>query len=717
MYEVIITGVVQGVGFRPFIYKQCTKRGLKGFIQNIGSGVRIVIDNYQLLQIILSNLPPLAKIDKITVFPYKSPEVFTQFNIRNSTGEGFSEIPPDLFLCSKCYKELHQINNRRYQYFFNTCTNCGPRYSITFKNPYDRKNTSMQQFAMCSECQKEYGEATSRRYHAQTIACPNCGPKLKLINNSQQKIIAYDIEAIAHAAKLMKQGKIIAIKGIGGFHLACNMQSKTIMKLRKITMRQHKPYAIMCQDLAMACHLATITKKEKALLISNSRPIVILKKKFPLKEVSELNTLGIMLPYTALHYLLFDYLTEPIIMTSANISGEPITTEDSQQWVDFILTHDRAIVNSIDDSVIKVIKDQPLFLRRSRGFVPQSINLGKTCTKSILAMGAEMNNTFAILKKNQIYLSPHLGDTKNWKILMNYQHTISKFLQFTQTRPEIILADLHPNYNTSLYAQTLADSWQIPMIKVQHHQAHAYSAALEHHVDDFTAIVCDGIGYGEDGAIWGGEIFHNQQRTGHLEYHYLLGGDSATKQPAKMLFSILSKILNPKELQTFLKNDLLPQQCKLLQTQLERKINCPLTSSCGRILDAASYLLHICKETDYDGRPAILLDEFATTPYKITPIIKNDILFTTPLFEFLIHNLSKDRTRLAATVLHYLSQGLYELAKQHGSPLIFTGGCAYSKHMTTFMKKQGVKVNTQVPAGDGGISLGQIGWYINQVKK
>lgn len=714
MFEFIITGVVQGVGFRPYIYKQCQNYGLNGYIQNIGTGVKIVINNRKLLQIILKSPPPLARIDIIKIHRYNNPETYSNFTIKQSTGNGFAEIPADLFLCSECNDELHDPSNRRYQYFFTTCTNCGPRYSMTYKNPYDRATTSMNEFAMCQQCHTEYANPFDRRYHAQTIACPTCGPTLTLIKNSNtdHSIIAKNIHAITQTATLLAKGEIVAIKGVGGFHLACNTDPKTVRKLRVLTGRKHKPYAVMCKDIEMAQRIATITDIEKELLLSGVRPIVAVQKKQPLSSITELQSIGIMMPYTALHFLLFDYVNEPILMTSANMPGEPITTETSQQWVSYILTHDRKIVNAIDDSVIKVIVRTPLLLRRSRGFAPQSIAIHTQRKQTILAMGAEMNNTFAMFDSGRIYMSPYIGNTAHWTVFQTYQETIKKYITLTHTVPKILLGDLHPNYNTSTYGKTLARQWNIPFISVQHHRAHAFSAAIEHNLDNFIAIVCDGTGYGDDGAMWGGEIFYNEKRIGHLEYQLQPGGDAATDHPIHMVFSILSKIIDVRDIRLLLGSQLTNQQFLLLQTTLEKRINCPFTSSCGRILDAAACLLRVCNNRDYEGRAAMLLDESATTPYALSPVIANNILQTTPLFTYLITHIHKDPKRLAATVFQYLSEGLLDIARQTGGNITFTGGCAYSKYMTTFMLKNGVKINSHIPSGDGGISSGQIGWYL-----
>jgi hydrogenase maturation protein HypF len=712
MYKFKIKGVVQGVGFRPYIYNACKNARLVGYVQNIGEGVVIEVDDKEKLLEILKDIPILARIDSIDIRASK--KLFTDFTIKKSAGKGFAEIPPDLYLCKNCHAELTDPRDPRHGYFFITCTNCGPRFSIIKQNPYDRHTTTMADFKMCQRCEKEYNDPLNRRYHAQTIACKDCGPKLYIGEIA-------DLGAIQKTAQLIQNNCIVAIKGIGGFHLACNTKPKTIKQLNKITGRKHKPYALMCKDIKMIREIAYVSKKEQEVLTSFKRPIVILRKKKPLNAVSELDTIGVMLPYTGLHYLLFDHLDEPVVMTSSNKSGEPITVSKNQQLVKDILHHTRKIENPVDDSLIKVIKSTCLLLRRSRGYVPQSIPIGSGSIPikssnniSVLALGAELNSVFSVYAKKRVFVSQYLGNTSNIAMFENYKKMLQKFLDFTNTKPEIILADAHPFYNTALYAAELSQKLGLPLVKIQHHRAHAYSVAGEHGLYDFTAIVCDGLGYGEDDNIWGGEVFVNDKRVGHLEEQYQLGGDSAVVYPGKMLFSILRKFLPLHETKKYLHNFFDDQELEILNKQYHKKFNCPLTSSAGRVLDAASFLLGFCDRRTYEARPAMILEARSSgIHYNFKPIIKNNILLTTPLFEFLVQNIGKKPTaRLAATVQHYLIQGLYKIAMQYKKSLFFSGGCAYNKIMASFILEQGGRVNTKVPCGDGGISFGQLAYYL-----
>ncbi len=719
MYRFFIKGVVQGVGFRPYIYNACVKEGIKGYVQNTGNGVVAVVSDKEKFIEILMNKPPLARIDSWEAKEeenYKE-EDFKGFSIIKSEGKGFAEVPPDLYLCEDCLRELKDPKNRRKGYFFITCTNCGPRFSIAEESPYDRKTTSMKDFEMCPTCKAEYENPTDRRYHAQTIACQECGPKIRLYSNGQET------GSIEEAAELLKKGETVAIKGVGGFHLACKLNSAK--RLRQMTRREHKPYAIMVKDIKMAKQYAEITEKEKELLESIERPITLLKKKKEKKEelrlVSELDTIGVMLPYTALHYLLFEHLDEPLVMTSSNMPDYPITTEKEQQFTTHILDHDRRITNHVDDSVVKVIGGKKLFLRRSRGYVPRSIelDLDDNIKEDIIALGAEMNSTFCIVKDGKAILSQYQGNTANYDSFENYKKSIKKMLKMTNCKPKAVICDMHPEYNTSLYAQELAEEYGAKVVRVQHHLAHAYSVAAEHKIKDFTAIVADGLGYGPDGTIWGGEIFINGERAAHLEEQPQIGGDAATRSPARMLMGILSKILTKKELRRRMLEHYDGEMVTVLERQLETGFNVPKTTSCGRILDAAAVFLGLCDRRTYDGRPAMLLEANSGESYEIEPVIYDNTLMTTPLFRWLILNEDKDKKRLAATVQEYLAKGMYKLAKEYGNgkPVLLSGGCAYSHILTSYMLSKGVLINEKVPAGDGGISFGQAVYYAQVIAK
>jgi hydrogenase maturation protein HypF len=712
MHKFKVTGLVQGVGFRPYIYNACTTLDLVGYVQNVGDGVVIVVNDEQKLRQILNNILAHMRIDSIVVLP--SSEHCNSFSIKESTGStgAASEIPPDLFLCPDCERELGDPKDRRFGYFFITCTACGPRFTIACASPYDRGTTTMRDFAMCATCREEYTDPKDRRYHAQTIACHDCGPVLSLFENGKQAEGMSSDEIFRRVALSIAEGETVAIKGVGGFHLACAMKEESIARLNKLRGRSHKPYAVMCRDITMARTIAQISDSEESSLISVARPIVIVKKlrNTPdLSAASELDTIGIMLPYTPIHHLLFKHYDKPIVMTSSNLSGEPITSEHNEQFVPMVLSHDRHIKNTADDSVIKIIGEHPLLVRRSRGFVPHSIRLPSGNGKNILALGAEMNNTFALCDSTgRLTMSQHMGNTANVASLDRYRSSITDFLNYANVIPDLIVRDLHPSFNTSLYGADLADRFGIPIISVQHHRAHVYSAALEHQLTDFVGIACDGLGYGDDGNIWGGEIFSNDVRIGHLEEQVQLGGDAAARFPHRMLYGILRKFLSAEEAAIHMQGPFSKEKIHMLEQQLNARFNAPLTTSAGRILDAAAALLQLCRERTYDGRPAMLLEAHSGEPYACTPVIRDGVLMTTPLFQFLIQNLHKDRARLSATIQHYIAEGLFEIAKEEHKPIVWAGGCAYNRIMTTYMIERGVLINKEIPPGDGGISAGQI---------
>ncbi len=706
-----ITGVVQGVGFRPFIYGACTNAGLLGYVQNVGNGVEVVVDNTVAFQRILASVPSHIRIDGVR--EKKIDESYTDFTIKTSTGDGFSEIPPDFFLCDDCLAELTDPKNRRFGYFFITCTHCGPRFTITHGNPYDRDTTTMSPFELCPACRKEYEDPFDRRFHAQTIACHDCGPRLTLYRDGNPLFGMHSADIFKTIARTLEAGEIIAIKGVGGFHLMCAARKENIKRLNDLTGRAGKPYALLCRDIALAESISTITPKEKELLLSVERPIVLVQKNSMTPPASELDSVGIMLAYTALHILLFEHYKKPLICTSSNAMDAPITTLREEQFVSLVLDHDREIHNAVDDSVVKAIQETPLLIRRSRGFVPRSISIPSRNTAPILALGAEMNSTFALYDGHgRVILSPYLGNTAHPDTFRHYEESIERFLAMTRIIPKVILCDAHPSYRTSIFGKKLSEQIGVPLIPIQHHRAHAAGVAMEHGIDDFVAIVCDGLGIGDDGTIWGGEVFENGHRIGHLETHPQLGGDSAARHPYKMLYAILRSFLDPEKIEPLMKNQFTRKELVILEKQYGEHFNAPLTSSCGRVLDAAAALLGICNERTYDGRPAMLLESHSSQPFTLAPVIDGSILRTAPLFAYLVEHLHEDTRRLAATVESYLAEGLYTIAARQKKPIVWAGGCAYNRNMTTFFLERGVLVNHDVPPGDGGISFGQIAAYL-----
>jgi hydrogenase maturation protein HypF len=716
MYKIFVQGIVQGVGFRPYIYRKAKEFHLVGSVKNTGNGVEIIVNDKDFIHK-LTDLPPLARISTYIIEKIESADSFSDFFIlKSSESEGETELPPDIFMCTDCLRELRDKNNRRHNYYFITCTNCGPRFTMIEDYPYDRPFTSMDRFKMCPLCKSEYIDPFNRRYHAQTIACKNCGPKLRLLHDRKDIRGESDIETIRKAINLVKSGEVLSIKGVGGFHTCSLCDDGDVGKVREMFHRPHKPYALMVKDVEMVEKIAFVSKKEKELLQSPQRPIVVLKKKKKnaFQSASELDTIGVMLPYTALHYLMFDYINEPIVMTSCNIPGEPVSIVEKIGT--YFLTHERSIVNRCDDSVLKVIHDTPFFLRRSRGYTPIPVRIPIECQDTV-AMGAELNNAICATKKKKCYLSQYIGDTSKYETYNFLKDTVMKFIHLTRLKPQIIACDFHPSYNSTMFAKELAKKYKGKLIQIQHHKAHVASVAAEYQIIDYVGIAMDGLGYGDNGELWGGEIFSVRKgntftRVGHLEEQPQLGGDSATIYPKKMLFGILSKMLTENEL---LKLKLFDEkESRIYYKILQNDFNVQHTTSTGRILDAISALLGFCEKRTYDGRPAMILESMATTPLKFEPILSQEqgktILMTTPLFDYLLKS-KEDKGKLAATAQMYLAKGLFEIAKkalkQKDMPIVFSGGVAYNRMISGFMLKHGVLVNRELPAGDGGICYGQ----------
>ena len=716
MYKIFVQGIVQGVGFRPYIYRKAKENGLVGSVKNTGNGVEIIINDKDFIEK-LTNLPPLAKITDYTIKEMKSKKTYSDFIILKSTySEGETELPADIFMCDDCLKELKDKKNRRHNYYFITCTNCGPRFSMIEDYPYDRPLTSMNEFKMCSKCEAEYTNPLDRRYHAQTVACKDCGPKLKLLCGKEDISGSSDVETIKKAVDLIQSKESIAIKGVGGFHICSLCDDDSVERVRNILNRPYKPFAVMVKDIDMVETVACVSAKEKELLCSPQRPIVAIEKKQKddFKSVSELDSVGIILPYTALHFLMFDFINVPLLMTSCNIPGEPVSI--TEKIGKYFLTHERKIINRCDDSVLKVIEDKTFFLRRSRGYTPIPVRLPTDCLDTV-AVGAELNNVICTVKKNKCYLSQYVGDTSKYETFNFLKDTVYNSIKLTRLKPEIVVCDLHPTYNSTVFAKELAEKYNAKLIQIQHHKAHVASVAAEHTLTDYVGIAVDGLGYGDDGNIWGGEVFdvkkgNEFRRIGHLEEQPQLGGDSATLYPKKMLFGILSKLLDENEL---IKLGLFDEQeSRLYLKVLENNFNVPITTSSGRILDAVSALLGFCDRRTYDGRPAMILESVATKPYDFEPVISNkngkSVLMTTSLFEFLLNNINKDKGRLAATAQMYLAKGFFEMAKQKAgneAPIVLSGGVAYNRMISEFMMKNDVIVNKDIPCGDGGICYGQ----------
>lgn len=744
---------------RPFVYRLAVKNNLTGYVLNLGdAGVKIVVEGEEgnirsFLEELRSKKPPLAKFEKIRVKWSKARGEFETFKIEKSSNERVLEssyIPPDVAICDSCIRDMLNPGDRHYRYAFTCCADCGPRYTSIIEVPYDRERTTMRDFPLCDYCMEEYTNPMDRRYHAQGICCPLCGPKITLHARGGEVIDCKD--PIKEAAKLINEGAIVAVKGIGGSHLATlTTDDECVLKLRQRKKdRKYKPFAVMSLNLDEVRKYAVVSRKEEEVLTSFRRPIVLLRKRddFPLSEwISPgLHNIGVMLPYSGLHILLLQEVADPaVIMTSGNVSGKPIAANNEEiisrlnDVADYFLLHNRVIYQRCDDSVVRIVDGKTKLIRRSRGFVPEPIETPVPYKgRGILAVGPELTVTVSVMKDNRCYPSQHIGDVSgDLDMIEFHESVINHLLKLFNVKPEAIACDLHPQFTTTRIAEELAEKWQVPLIRVQHHQAHAASLRAEHGVDEpMVCIASDGVGYGTDGTIWGGEIlllsdYLTSERRGHLMPNIMPGGDQATKYPIRMAASILSKVLSDSELREILTSRYIDgfkygekEVEVVLKTIRDGRGN--LTTSTGRVLDAIAALLRICLEKTYQGEPAMRLEAAAAKgkpTLKIEPKITCSngryVLDTSQILFDVLQAIGKDRVEnIAASAQHAIAVGLAEIAvsvaQDEGAKIVgFTGGVAYNEAITKTIRKH-VERNglvfiqhSVIPPGDAGVSIGQ----------
>jgi len=706
-----IKGIVQGVGFRPTVWKLATSLGLSGFVRNDADGVTIEIEGEnteQFIKELKANPPPLSKISEIIIEaadPSAPPRSGFQIVESEEGVEKSVQISPDISICEDCQRELFDESDRRHRYPFINCVNCGPRYSIISSLPYDRPNTSMAEFEMCADCAREYADPADRRYHAQPVACPVCGPKLhfKSSHKNWEAVWKKSIEA----------GKIVAVKGIGGFHLACDaLNAEAVTELRKRKARENKPFALMVPDLDWVKETCELSGAEEKLLTSRERPIVLLKvkKKFQGLEkiVPNLGTLGVMLPYTPMHQLMFDAVNRPLVMTSANYSSEPMihTNEGALKKLsglaDEFLLHDRDIVNRCDDSVCAVYGGQTIILRPGRGMAPVSFPAPRAGT--VLGIGADMKNTFAVAHDGWITLSPYIGDLENPETQEILKTSVQRHLDCYDVAPELTIHDLHPDYFSTHIAHNLSNVWKT----VQHHHAHCIAAAVEHGIEGRAiGVAFDGTGYGTDGTIWGGEILEfdaqSFDRKFHLRPFALPGGEKAVREPKRTLISVLSQCDVPLEGS----EDIL----RLLQSG----VNCPMTSSMGRLFDAAAVLIGACDVPTFDGEGPMRLeakadpDEQGILPFEIS----GEEIDWRPMFKELASNLKTQASILSAQFHNTIVEIVFQTLEKMDSalPVVFSGGVFQNRFLVEGIKKhpafdESRMFFSSVP-NDSAIALGQ----------
>jgi hydrogenase maturation protein HypF len=744
--DIVVTGIIQGVGFRPFVYRTALQHNLSGFVRNRGdAGVEISIEGEErhvkrFISELREKKPPLAQIYDMDVNYSADRRLSKGFRILKSFESGNrsgSIIPPDVSICDQCLRELRSRGDRRRDYFFITCTDCGPRYTTIEQLPYDRPNTTMQDFPMCKQCRSEYSDPSNRRFHAQTVACERCGPKVFLTASNGELLKSKD--PVREAGRLLGEGKIVAVKGNGGFHLAAStVQSDVVMRLRRTKERSQKPFAVMARSLDAVRSFAEVSEAEEELLTSYIKPILLLRKGencFLSDQIAPgLHNMGVMLPYTGLHVMLFDDVGETaFIMTSANPPSEPIIIENEEALrrlrgvVDYFLLHNRKIAQRCDDSVVRMVGGVQSIVRRSRGYAPTPIHLHGSADRCTLGLGAEENVNSCVLLRDKAFISQYIGDIERLETYQYLQDATDHLLSLTKAKVEAVACDLHPKFATSRLARDLAARLGCEVVQVQHHHAHVSSLMGEHNVEQIVGVACDGFGYGADRKAWGGEILYcnpeGYQRVSHLQEQPLVGGDLATRYPIRMAAGILH---NSDGVEEWLlsKARYLPhgsKEAEIILQQVRRKP--PLeTTSLGRVLDAVAAVLDICYERTYEGEPAMKVESAAVTGrdiLRLKPQVEGGVLKTANLLEALFKQRKKHSTAdLAKSAQAYLARGLAQLASEAAENLGvkavgFSGGVAYNEYIAStlrrLMEAEKLKffTHSQVPPGDGGISFGQ----------
>ena len=734
---ILTQGIVQGVGFRPYVYRLATDLGLTGHVRNLGNVVEIIVEGDRtsdFVERLPKELPPIAKIDSMEVSEIDV-ENHSDFEIIESGDaySGVSVIPPDIAICDKCLEEIRDPQDRRYKYPFNACTDCGPRFTVIESVPYDRVRTSMEDFPLCDDCLVEYKQPLDRRYHGEAICCSDCGPQMAIYKGSEK----LDVEnPIRKGAEILKGGEILAIKGIGGTHLVVDAYNDSAIKeLRKRLNRPNQAFAVMCKDLESLEKYAQLSDKEIETITSNKRPIVILKKnegyKFPESLSPGLHNIGVMLPYSPMHYLLFDEGDiDTYVMTSANIPGEPMMIENTEiinGVNDYSLVHNRRILNRCDDSVIRFRNNELSFIRRSRGYTPEPYTISYDVNDlNVLALGPELDVTFSIAKGDKAYPSQHIGNTNKPKTLAFLRKAIENMERITKINEfDVIACDMHPHFFTTRLAHELSEKYDAEVLPVQHHHAHSVALANDHGIDEMISISADGVGYGSDGTSWGGEILYTDissfERMAHLEPQLMPGGDVATKYPVKMLLSILKDDdLIGKYTDYFKYGE---TEIRNIKRQIEAGINVGVTTSTGRVLDSMAVALEICHERTYEGECSMKLESaayYTTNELEIPVIIEDDQLNTTEILREVVRLYQKGEKKadVAAAGQVAVASGLSELAlkcadKKNILDIGATGGVFYNEAITETVKNciesNGYNFiqHLNTCAGDGSVSLGQ----------
>lgn len=744
--KISIFGIVQGVGFRPFIYNLATKYNIKGWVKNDEYGVEIEAYSTQkniqnFISEIENNPPVLAKITDIKIEETES-KVYESFNIIKSSSSKSKTtiISADIAICEDCINDIKDINNHRYNYSLTNCTNCGPRYSIIKALPYDRKNTSLKDFKLCKNCEKEFIDPNNRRFHAQAISCEECG-LITTLYTKDKEIVSNQIDSIYQTAKIIEDGNIIAIKGMGGFHIVCSATNdKAIEKLRVFKKRATKPFAVMFKDIKEVKKFTKVSKREENILNSKEKPIVLVSKKdntnLSLLVAPNIEKLGCFLPNTALHHLLFENLKNPIIATSANLKSEPIIVNKEDIFVklydlvDYVLDYNRDIVNSCDDSIVQVINKMVIKLRNSRGFAPIFSNMQKDFSTKILALGANQKSTISIAFENNIITSPYLGDLNSILAIENYKKIVKNFKDFYNLKIETVVCDKHPKYESTKYALELKkENQEINLVQIQHHYAHLLSVLAEHSLTkDVLGFVFDGTGYGDDGNIWGGEVFiansKKYKRVKHLKYFKLLGGEVAIKEPKRVALSLLFDTFSLEEvlkLDSSTINAFSQDEIKTLYLMWQKGLNSPLCSSIGRLFDAISSLANILHIQEYEGEAGLLLESLYDENIKdsYSYILQEDAIDIKPMIKEIL--LDKNSIKIASKFINSLVNIILDISKLYSLPVALSGGVFQNKTLLSLLiqrfKEQNIEfyINEKYSPNDECISVGQVYYLYNTI--
>ncbi len=735
--KILVSGRVQGVGFRPAVYALAKRLGLNGWVANFNGSVEIEIEGeahavHHFPREMEANAPKLSIIHNIDLEVIE-PLGCSEFIIRESDNsrKASVSITPDIAVCSKCIDDICNPDNRRFQYPFTSCTNCGPRFSILNELPYDRANTSMNDFDMCEHCLQEYSDPLDRRFHAQPIACPDCGPELSIYDKNGCKTITGH-NALDVTAEAISQGKIIALKGLGGFQFVVDAgNTVAVQKLRSRKRRPTKPFAIMVQKLRQAEDLAELSAIEWDYLTSPEAPIVIVKRKQRVQISDEvapgLPWLGLMMPTTPLHYLLLEKLGRPVIVTSGNPGGEPILTDNESALerlngvCDLFLMHNRRVLHPVDDSVIRIINNKPAMLRMARGYAPKSV-FTKEADKPLMAAGSYQKSTIALAGQGVVTISPHIGDLDTSASRVFYERAGSTLKTLTGTTPEEIIHDAHPDYYSTYYARETG----LPCRKLLHHHAHIMSVIGEHGISKehpVFAVVWDGTGYGANGDIWGGEFLIIEgtfcKRFGHIRHFSLPGAEQAAREPLRSALGIMYEVGGEEKVREVFENSIDQKQIELMLLAVKNSVNSPFATSAGRLFDGFAFLANICRKISYEGEAAITVEATADKCNIRSDICELPIIRTNNLYCLDWRPLFEGNTLDAYAFHRALVNGIVSMAERSEiKTVILTGGCFQNGLLTTLttecLQDIGYQVyrNELIPANDGGISFGQAFWGV-----